>query len=726
MRRRLLFLIALALLLVPSAASAIQLHWSSGSSAISFTAATRCTLVVQADSAEASLPNQWRLLWAADSSGVQFVAVDSALACQADTAKVSSIDGPGTPEDSSANLITAHFCSDPSSGATLAYYQLDLAAQSQGKLKVIALSPVDTSQVIESNEVTFNGGVDGDYPPALLAASSSRQSTIFTVRAVGSGLSAMSSVTIADPAGRWRIGLEVGARSDTSLTASAIVSAAVPPCVVQAASQGGAASTSLAGDATQPQNPEFAPSLMREAFTQAEKDSMALNPPKGRIQPKDFAFLFAQNMFHVFYIRQNMWDSTYRASGRVDSTTREFGHVRSWTLLDDWKWAQPPATSPIDTIAFAARPGKWDGLHVWAPTMVHRDSFFMFYAGVGDTLAENIHQHHQRIGVATSTDLSAWRRYDPILSVANVPWAKKVFPPTYDDGSQQLRDPYVMPDPGTPGHWLMYFAAVDSSKYPAMAIGVARSRGSLFEWIADPAPLRCTDSVATHGAWHVESPHVFQHGDRWRLFFTPSAPHGNSDGLPYGPVSFVVSDSAGDPADTLASHWSNPVDTVYNYQFPHQDPTLEYWHASEYLQVGDHEYLAAYDDYSMGVVISELVWSGPQTFVLAAPSVTNVAVPRSHPTGTGELGLSLLGPRPARGEVSLEIDLPRALHATVVVYDVLGRHVKTLLTGNLPPGRTAVSWDGCDASGAVASSGIYFARLSCPAGSRVVKAVVLR
>ena len=47
----------------------------------------RCTLIVQADPAEGALPGQWRLLWLADSSGVNFVETDSLTACSADTAR---------------------------------------------------------------------------------------------------------------------------------------------------------------------------------------------------------------------------------------------------------------------------------------------------------------------------------------------------------------------------------------------------------------------------------------------------------------------------------------------------------------------------------------------------------------------------------------------------------------------------------------------------------------
>ena len=161
-------------------------------------------------------------------------------------------------------------------------------------------------------------------------------------------------------------------------------------------------------------------------------------------------------------------------------------------------------------------------------------------------------------------------------------------PNSYDNGSQQLRDPFVMPDTARAGEWLMYFVAVDSAKAPAMAVGVARSNGDLTHWEADGHPLRSTDSTATHGAFMVESPHVFPHGNHWWLFFTTGAPHGLPDEVPYVPVTFeFIADSlGGDLTDTLATRWTAP-DTLFNYQYQQtQDTHLQHWHGSEHLVVG--------------------------------------------------------------------------------------------------------------------------------------------
>lgn len=183
--------------LLPSSSIAIQLRWSTGATDLSVAQNTRATLVVLADSTEFALPGEWWLLWTADSSGVRFVAPESLFACQSDTAKVATIDPPQTPADSAANRITAHFCSDGEASASIAHWVVELVGGSRGQLKVMAPDPADSTSVIESNEVTFNGGVGGYFTtiqgvsPRLLAAG---QQT--TLRITGTNFGAATQVTL--------------------------------------------------------------------------------------------------------------------------------------------------------------------------------------------------------------------------------------------------------------------------------------------------------------------------------------------------------------------------------------------------------------------------------------------------------------------------------------------------------------------------------------------------
>jgi len=60
------------------------------------------------------------------------------------------------------------------------------------------------------------------------------------------------------------------------------------------------------------------------------------------------------------------------------------------------------------------------------------------------------------------------------------------------------------------------------------------------------------------------------------------------------------------------------------------------------------------------------------------------------------------------------------------VYNVAGQLVRTLASGEMEPGRHAAVWDGRDAGGARASSGVYFVRLSAGGDARTKKIVLLK
>jgi hypothetical protein len=76
-----------------------------------------------------------------------------------------------------------------------------------------------------------------------------------------------------------------------------------------------------------------------------------------------------------------------------------------------------------------------------------------------------------------------------------------------------------------------------------------------------------------------------------------------------------------------------------------------------------------------------------------------------------QFGLAQNYPNPFNPGTSIEFNLPVASRATVDVYNVVGEKVTTLLDRFLPAGRYSVNWDGANASGKPASSGMYFYRL---------------
>ncbi len=66
------------------------------------------------------------------------------------------------------------------------------------------------------------------------------------------------------------------------------------------------------------------------------------------------------------------------------------------------------------------------------------------------------------------------------------------------------------------------------------------------------------------------------------------------------------------------------------------------------------------------------------------------------------------------------------IHASVKIYNLRGQLVKTLIDGQLPPGRYEVIWDGTDYGGKKVASGIYLYTLKTPQGQTTRKMILLK
>jgi hypothetical protein len=313
-------------------------------------------------------------------------------------------------------------------------------------------------------------------------------------------------------------------------------------------------------------------------------------------RPKDFTMIKKDGLYHLFYIRRNV-------TLPMAETERDFGHAVS---ADLYNWQQ---LAPVITV----RDSSWDNQHVWAPSVIERDGvYYLFYTGVGDV--PGLYNSYQRIGVATSTDLMTWDRFDPpIYSCDQVPWA-------FCDSLEALtafRDPFVMPDPAQPGHFLMYYTGNLAHDSTRTVVGVAGSNGDLTQW-SDIKPLLITHQSYS-GNTLTESPHLFEHDGTWYMLFTTGATQ---------PLAYATStDPTGDPESWT---YRGRLGTMLG-------ANTGAWFASEYFRDGLKELLLFVN--SDRVQINRIVWHADGTFHLVQPDLFHVVkmswgqdtIPSGHP-----------------------------------------------------------------------------------------------
>lgn len=75
---------------------------------------------------------------------------------------------------------------------------------------------------------------------------------------------------------------------------------------------------------------------------------------------------------------------------------------------------------------------------------------------------------------------------------------------------------------------------------------------------------------------------------------------------------------------------------------------------------------------------------------------------------------------------SLALDLPAAGRVRIALYDVAGRHVRTLVDERLDAGHRSWTWDRRDGQGRPVAPGLYFARLESPFGARTARLIAVR
>jgi len=191
-----------------------------------------------------------------------------------------------------------------------------------------------------------------------------------------------------------------------------------------------------------------------------------------------------------------------------------------------------------------------------------------------------------------------------------------------------------------------------------------------------------------------------------------------------------------DPAGRVHAFWSQ---VGSGQDLEPKTRTLEYWVKTETGWVEAGGFLDGQEGGPLGERVAldvslagnvVLAWTRRDT-IDGTPQPQQIWIARPHEpsdvpgSGVPPSGVVLSAwPNPFNPRVSLAMDVPLSGSASLDVFDVRGRFVAHLFDGVLDAGRREVEWDGRNASGLPAPSGVYFALLETEAG-RVVRKLVL-
>jgi len=83
-------------------------------------------------------------------------------------------------------------------------------------------------------------------------------------------------------------------------------------------------------------------------------------------------------------------------------------------------------------------------------------------------------------------------------------------------------------------------------------------------------------------------------------------------------------------------------------------------------------------------------------------------------------------PNPFNAETVIEYHIPESSYLTVKIYNVLGQEVKTLINGEVTPGKFRITWDGTTDSGEYVASGVYLLMFKSEGYMDIKKMVLTR
>ena len=149
-------------------------------------------------------------------------------------------------------------------------------------------------------------------------------------------------------------------------------------------------------------------------------------------------------------------------------------------------------------------------------------------------------------------------------------------------------------------------------------------------------------------------------------------------------------------------------------------------HSIGYRYSGQAVLAVARDSLGVLAVLPKAEFHSPRELVLMRADAVGRPVTPAPETVPDGPWLGANYPNPFNPSTRMEFGVPDAGWVTLVVYDILGRKVATLLDGMMTPGRHTVRWDGRSDAGNPVASGVYVYRMAAGDFSAARKMLLVR
>jgi len=176
--------------------------------------------------------------------------------------------------------------------------------------------------------------------------------------------------------------------------------------------------------------------------------------------------------------------------------------------------------------------------------------------------------------------------------------------------------------------------------------------------------------------------------------------------LPPGAPEFDARFSSQRMVETYPAHLAEKA----TYEYPIQIDASAYpltvtWNT---VKPAERKLVLSSSDGKLGNTILD----GSGSVRIANANVKSLVVKLQNIDGPKTFALGQNYPNPFNPTTRFAVEIPKLAEVNVVVYDVLGRQITTLMSGEQAAGYHTIEWDGHDARGITVPTGIYFVHMT--------------